>query len=299
MDMYLVGVLFAVTGGVVSNLGVILQKKVINEIPPKAQEQRFFRSLVREPLWLLGIILSMFAPAVFVIGASFFIGPALLPGLMNAGLIVLAIGSVKINKERLDRLDYSGILLMVAGIFLLGMSLLSITAESIEWNAQWVLNNSILFTLIVAVLWAAFFVLQSGSKHYRAILLIMASGIMFSLTNFWVFPLSATIFYVFQGTATINQWIFFALACVFLPLANIIVIANQQTAFKYGQASTLNTLQQLPTQLTPAFIYLLVFQLVPPSVFSLPILFLGTALVLASSFLLMRRKVEISRIKRV
>jgi hypothetical protein len=155
----------------------------------------------------------------------------------------------------------------------------------------------VLFTAIVVVLWGVFLVLQRGSKNYHAILLILASGIMFSLTNFWIFPLSATIFYVFQGVATLNQWIFFILACVLLPLANIIAIANQQTAFKYGQASTLNTLQQFPTQLTPAFIYLLVFQLVPPSEYSLPLLFLGTALVLISSFLLMRRKVEISKIK--
>jgi drug/metabolite transporter (DMT)-like permease len=297
MDMYLVGVLFALTGGVLSNLGVILQKKVINEIPSKDKEKRFFRSLVRRPVWLLGIILSMFAPAIFVIGASLYLGPALLPGLMNAGLIVLAIGSVRINKERLGRSDYSGIILMVVGIFLLGMSMLSIKADTIDWNAQWVLNNSILFTAIVVALWAAFYVLQRGSKNYRAILLILASGFMFSLTNFWVFPLSATIFYVFQGIATLNQWVFFVLSCVLLPLANIIVIVNQQTAFKYGQASTLNTLQQFPTQLTPAFIYLLVFELIPPSEFSLPLLFLGTALVLASSFLLMRRKVEVSEIK--
>lgn len=295
--MYLVGVLFALTGGVLSNLGVILQKKVINEIPSKDKEKRFFRSLVRRPVWLLGIILSMFAPAIFVIGASLYLGPALLPGLMNAGLIVLAIGSVRINKERLGRSDYSGIILMVVGIFMLGTSMLSITADSIDWNAQWVLNNSILFTAIVVALWAAFLVFQRGSKNYRAILLILASGFMFSLSNFWVFPLSATIFYVFQGIATLNQWIFFILSCVLLPLANIIVIVNQQTAFKYGQASTLNTLQQFPTQLTPAFIYLLVFELIPPSEYSLPLLFLGTALVLTSSFLLMRRKVEVSKIK--
>jgi uncharacterized membrane protein YadS len=74
-------------------------------------------------------------------------------------------------------------------------------------------------------------------------------------------------------------------------------IANQQTAYRYGQASNLNTIQQFPTQLVPVFIYLFVFQMTPPSIYSLPLLVMGTALVLISSFLLARRKEEISKIK--
>ncbi|WXG46749.1 MAG: DMT family transporter [Candidatus Atabeyarchaeum deiterrae] len=295
--VYWIWVLLAVTGGIISNIGVILQKKVVNEIPLKAKQQRFFRSLVRRPVWLLGLVLSMFAPAAFVIGANLYIGPALVPGLMNAGLIVLAIGSVRMNKEKLQKSEYAGILLMMAAVFFLGFSMLSIDMSKYDLNTQWIFLNSIEFTAIIVVLWAIFFIFQRKSANHRAVLLIFASGFMYVLTNFWVAPLSATIFTVLQGIATVNEWIFFILSCVILPTANLMTIANQQTAYRYGQASNLNTIQQFPTQLVPVFVYLFVFQMTPPSIYSLPLLVMGTALVLISSFLLARRKEEISKIK--
>jgi len=297
MDEYLIGVICAILGGSISSVGVICQKKVVNEIPTRFKEQRFFRSLVKKPLWLLGLILGSFAPAVFVILAQLYVGPALVPGLMAAGLIVLAIGSVKINKEHLDRSDYTGITLMIVAIFFLGLSRLSISMATFDLNAQWVLLNSILFGVALFIGWGFFAVIQKGSKNYRAVLLIFAAGFMFAQQNFWIAPLSGTIFDAFQGTATTNELIFFIMSSVILSASAIIAVATQQTAYKYGQASTLNTLQQFPTQMAPPFVYLLVFQSTPPFDYSLPLLLLGTALVLISSFLLARRKEEISKIK--
>jgi len=297
MDEYLIGVISAILGGSISSVGVICQKKVVNEIPSKSKEQRFFRSLVKKPLWLLGLILGTFAPAVFVIIAQLYVGPALVPGLMAAGLIVLAIGSVKINKESLDRSDYTGITLMIVAIFFLGLSQLSVGMATFDLNAQWVLLNSILFGVALFIGWGVFAIVQKGSKYYRAVLLIFAAGFMFAQQNFWIAPLSGTIFDAFTGTATVNELIFFIMSSVILSVSAILAVATQQTAYKYGQASTLNTLQQFPTQIAPPFVYLLVFQLTPPFSYSLPLLLLGTALVLISSFLLARRREEISKIK--
>jgi len=297
LDEYLIGVLAAILGGSISSLGVICQKKVVNDIPPKAKEQRFFRSLVKRPLWLLGLILGTFAPAVFVVMANLYVGPALTPGLMSAGLIVLAIGSVKINKEHLGRSDYAGIFLMIVAIFFLGFSQLSLGMANYDFNVQWILINSILFQVILFVLYAFFAIIQRGSKNYRAVLLIFAAGFMFATQNFWMAPLSKTIFGVFLGTATPGEWTFFILSAVILSLSAIIAIVTQQTAYKYGQASTLNTLQQFPTQMVPPFLYLFVFMATPPFFYSLPLLVVGTSLVLVSSFLLAKRKVEISKIK--
>lgn len=297
MDDYWLWVLLAVTAGVIANSGIILQKKAVNEIPTKAREKRFFRSLVRNPVWLLGIILGMFAPVALVIGANMYIGPALVPGLMNSGLIVLAVGSVRINKERLRTWDYFGIVLMIAAIFFLGLSQLSINMVNFDYSAQWFLINSTLFTMFLFAMWAILFAIQKKNQKNRAVLLIFAAGFMLVMINFWIAPLSGTILKVLQGTATSSEWMFFTLACILTPLGNVFAVANQQTAYKYGQASTLNTLQQLPTQVTPAFIYLFVFGLTPPFVYSLPLLFLGIALVLMSSYLLAIRKVQIDKIK--
>nr|MDO8133417.1 hypothetical protein [Candidatus Njordarchaeum guaymaensis] len=295
-DDYWLWVLLAVVGGIISNTGVILQKKVVNEIPPKERERRFFRQLIKSPMWILGIILGMFTPAVFVIGANMFVGPALVPGLMNSGLIVLAIGSVKINKERLGKYDYSGIIVMIAAIFFLGMSQLAIKMEDLDYTAPQLLVNITAFTILLFVLWGFFFAFQRHSGKGRANLLIFAAGFMFLLTNFWVAPLSGTILKVFQGTANSYEWLYFIASCILLPGANLIAIANQQTAYKYGQASILNTLQQIPTQVSPPFVYLLIFAMTPPYNYSIPFLLLGIALVLTSTYLLAGRKVAISKI---
>nr|MDO8099114.1 hypothetical protein [Candidatus Njordarchaeota archaeon] len=269
---------------------------MVNEISLEDREKRFFRQLIKSPMWLLGIILGMFAPAAFVIGANMFVGPALVPGLMNSGLIVLAIGSVRINKERLEKYDYTGIIVMIVAIFFLGASQLAIKMEDLDYTAPQLLVNIFSFTILLFVLWGFFFAFNRHSDKGRANLLIFAAGFMFLLTNFWVAPLSGTILKVFGGTASSYEWTYFIASCILLPGANLIAIANQQTAYKYGQASTLNTLQQIPTQVSPPFVYLLIFGMTPPYYYSMPFLLFGIALVLASTYLLAGRKVEISRI---
>ena len=55
--MYGVGVVLAVSTGVAHNIGVLLQKIVVNRL---AEEQgRFFARLVRNPLWLAGFVIHM------------------------------------------------------------------------------------------------------------------------------------------------------------------------------------------------------------------------------------------------
>ena len=294
---YWLWVLLAVVGGIIANSGVIMEKRVVNRIPEKDREKHFYRTLIKSPLWVIGFILTIIAPAVFIIGSNMFIGPALVPGLVNSGLIVLAIGSVRINKERLGSLDYVGIVLMVIAIASLGLSQLSIAMVGFDYSAPWFLVNTIVFTAVLFAFWAILLVAQRVGLWNRAILLSFASGFMLLTSNFWVAPLSGTIIDVLSGVATTSEWIFFVLSCVLTTLGAILSTANQQSAFKYGQASILTTLQQVPTQLAPAFIYLLVFGLSPPQWYSLPLLFAGTALMFASFYLLAARKVEVSEKK--
>jgi hypothetical protein len=49
LDNSCLGVLVAVTAVAVTNFGIILQEKGVNEIPTNAREKRFFRSPVRNP----------------------------------------------------------------------------------------------------------------------------------------------------------------------------------------------------------------------------------------------------------
>ena len=92
-SLYWLGVVFAIISGIANFLGSVLQKKVVNEV---SDDAKFFRSLIKDPLWFFGLILQMAIGSAFFMLAQIFIGPTLIPGLMASGMIVLAIGCVKI-----------------------------------------------------------------------------------------------------------------------------------------------------------------------------------------------------------
>ena len=71
-----------------------MNKKVVNEVPA---DKQFFKKLIKNVFWLWGLLFQFAFRSVFFIIAQFWVGPAEIPGLMAAGLIVLAIGSSKIT----------------------------------------------------------------------------------------------------------------------------------------------------------------------------------------------------------
>ena len=87
---YLLGVFLAILSGSINNVGLVLQKKVVNEVAPEA---KFFRSLVKKPVWIIGLLMELIIGSIFFMIAQIYIGPALISGLMAFGLIFLAIGS--------------------------------------------------------------------------------------------------------------------------------------------------------------------------------------------------------------
>jgi hypothetical protein len=105
--MYFLGILFAILSGLVNYFGQVLQKKAINDIKLKKGEAKMI-DMIKNPLWILGLILAIvIAGIIFASLAQFYIGPALLPGLSSAGMIVLAIGSVVLLKEKLKKRSIS------------------------------------------------------------------------------------------------------------------------------------------------------------------------------------------------
>ena len=84
--------------------------------------------------------------------SQYFIGPALIPGFMATGLIVLAIGSIKIVGETLNKEEILGIALIIIAIFLLGISELSIEIANTNLLEIGLIMRIFLFTLIVIII---------------------------------------------------------------------------------------------------------------------------------------------------
>ncbi len=293
-SFYLLGVFLAILSGSINNIGLVFQKKVVNEVSPDA---KFFRSLVKKPLWITGLLMELAIGSVFFMIAQIYIGPALIPGLMAFGLIFLAIGSVKIVGETLKKEEIMGIIIMIMAIFLLGLSALSIEIASIDILAFDLVLNMTIFTIVLFLGSFICEILQRKIEKLKGILLAISSGFQFSLTNFWIAPLMAVIAHVFGGNATLGEIFLFIACAVILIAASIIGIMKIQQSFQVANASRMIPIQQVPIQITPVIAYFFVFTLMPPTIFPIIYVITGVSLILLSSFLLAKRQAQIEAIK--
>ncbi len=291
---YWLGVFLAILAGSTTQSGSVLQKKVVNEV---SEEAKFMKSLVKQPLWILGVILSFGVSSIFYLTAQLFIGPALIPGLMAFGLIVLALGSVKIVGEKLKTEEIIGIILMILGTFFLGVSGLSIDITETNLLELGFIIRTIVFTIIIVFLSLICHIFQKRVEKFKGILLAVLSGFMFALSNFWVSPLMGVITDIFSGTFNLAQIVIFITSIIILILTNVIGLATIQLAYRVGQASNMVPIQNVPTLITPIFIYFLIFLLAPPSIFSVIYLITGIILIGTSSFLLGKRSAQMEEIK--
>ncbi|MFX1326547.1 MAG: hypothetical protein ACFE91_00185 [Promethearchaeota archaeon] len=293
-NLYWLGVFLALLAGSTTQSGSVLQKKAVNEV---SGEPEFMRNLVRKPIWILGVILSFGISSIFYLTAQIFIGPALIPGLMAFGLIVLALGSVKIVGEKLKIEEIIGILLMILGTFFLSISGLSIDITETNLLEFDFTIRTFIFTTIIILFSLSCHIFQKRNERFRGILLAILSGFMFSLSNFWVSQFMAVTADVFSGNFILLQLIIFVISIFFLIITNILGLASIQHAFRVGQASNMIPIQQVPTLTIPIFIYFSVFLMVPPTIFSVVLLVLGIIIIMISTFLLGKRSAKMEEIK--
>jgi drug/metabolite transporter (DMT)-like permease len=296
---YLLGVGLAILSGCFFQFGLVLQKKVVNEIPREAREQRFMRTLLKRPLWITGFVLEFGLGSIAFMLAQDLIGPALVPGLMASGLIILAIGSVQINRETLTRAEVVGIGLMIFGILSLGLSQLGISIEVVReaLTRSDTVRRITFFSSVLLLLWTATHVLSLRDRNRKGIIMAFSNGFPFSLSNFWVSPLLAVIFLVLGGKGSFGQVVIFVLASVILVGANVLGVRQTQEAFKFAQASNVIPVQQVSIQISPILVYFYVFSLTPPSRISTAYMIGGVLLIIVSGFLLGRRQSQIEAIE--
>ncbi|MBN2242121.1 MAG: hypothetical protein JW793_05480 [Acidobacteria bacterium] len=299
MDLnYTLGVVTALFCGGCMQAGILLQKKVVNDMPPEEKERRFLRTLLKNPRWLTGLFLEYGVGTAAFMTAQALIGPALVPGLMAAGLIVLVIGSVGIMGETLHLAEYAGIGMMIAGIALLGLSELEIGVDVVRaCLAEAGISVRIaILTVCLFALWGMTHLISLRGSRRKGILMAFSNGFPFAISNFWISPLLAVFAAVFTGSGTRGQAALFVLASVILVGCNVFGIRQTNEAFRFAQASNIIPIQQLSVQITPILFYFYVYALAPPKSASVVFMITGVALILAAAFLLGRRQSEIEKI---
>ncbi|TXT66171.1 MAG: conserved membrane protein of unknown function [Promethearchaeota archaeon] len=267
--------------------------EVINTLPSK---ENLMRQLIRNKLWVIGLIINFGVGTIFYLIAQTMIGPALIPGLMASGLIILAIGSVFILEESLKLKELAGIIIMVIAITFLGFSGLSIKISTTQiWEFSFLLRV-LIFTMVIFFLSFIFEMISRKTETSKGIPLAIFSGNMFALSNLWVCLLIGTISKVFAGNFIIGELIIFIISAIILVIVNIYGIIKIQQAFSKGKAGNLVVIQQIPIQTGPIIIYFLVFLMPTNDIFSVIFLILAITLIIISAVLLGKRQAEIEQI---
>ena len=186
--------------------------------------------------------------------AQALIGPALVPGLMAAGLVVLAVGSVRLIGESLDFSEVVGIVLLIAGIVLLGLSELEISVDVVRERLgdPGTATRVAVLTVSLFVLWAATHLQAMRLSRRKGIVMAFSNGFPFAISNFWISPLLAVGAVVLAGDGSWGQTGLFVLASVILVSCNVLGIRQTNEAFKWAQASNVIPVQQLSVQVTPS-----------------------------------------------
>ncbi len=277
-------------------IGALIQKSVINK---HSNDPKFIRSLVKNPIWFLGLLLQIvIGGLVFYFIAIIFIGPALVPGLMSVGLIVLALGSVKILKETLGKEEIFGIMLMIVGVSLLGLSQLSIDVSTFNILDSGFIFRIVVFTIVVLSLAIIFEVLRRKRKKFRGLLMAIEAGLILSLNTVWASPGTTVVTHVVDGILIEEELIFGIIIGIILLLIVTVGITIGQISLKYGQANILVPLTSVPIQTIPVIAFFIVFLSMPSNILSVIYMIIGFFFITSSSFLLSKRQAKLEQVKK-
>ncbi|NVM53444.1 MAG: hypothetical protein HWN66_07035 [Candidatus Helarchaeota archaeon] len=294
MSLYWLGIAVALLAGASNNFGIVVEKKALNRLP---EGQKVGRHLLKNRLWLLGFILNIVITSILVFYAEYLIGPTLVPGLEATGMIILAIGSLRLLKETIKTPEIIGISFMILAILCLSFSELAIDINTSALAETGFLIRVVIFTLILVVGSIVTRIVRAKRENLKGIAYAIDSGLMFGLNNFWIAPLIGLIDNIFAGSLATNELILLILAFVTLPIVNYFGIFYMQKSLEFGQASNMRPIQQAPVQIVPVFYFFAIFLLAPPQIFSLPLAISGIALILVSMLLLSRRAGQLEAIK--
>jgi drug/metabolite transporter (DMT)-like permease len=288
---YLIGITCGIMGGLLNQGGQLLQKKVVNDIRHDDPGRGFMRRLLHSPLWVFGFVVGLGGGTAGYMLAQSLVGPALSPGLMASGLILLSVGSVRLNHEELNKAEVTGIVLMIIGILCIGLSELSINSTQVRTALadHATQLRIILFTgsLFLCSLVSRSLVLRIDRR--KGLLIALGNGFLACLSDFWINPFLVLIVLVLARRTSGFQIFFFIIAAAILSFTASVITWQNQVAFKYAQASNIIPVAQVPIQISPVLVYFFIFALAPPRTISVFFILAGTFLTIIAGFLLGRR----------
>jgi hypothetical protein len=305
---YALGITAAIVAGLAFNIGLLIQKSAVGRAP---RDRPLMRSLLKSPVWIAGFALQ------FILGSPLYtlsvglIGPAIVPGLMSVGLVVLALGAVLIQKERLAPKEIVGTGLVVVAVALFGFSRLSIDVHAVSLKDPGLLLRAGMFAGVLLAIalgcaeaarrLSAAAARGSGSATAEvpaaaaapterpAALHATRAGVWYNIGNLGLGFITAGLARFGTGIFDAGEIAVFLSAVGLTVGGNMYGIAATQHALTGGRASVVVPLQNAVTQVLPVFVFFLVYRPYVPTAASLVFLGAAGALLLTGAVLLTGR----------
>jgi hypothetical protein len=294
---YALGIAAAVVAGIAFNVGILIQKAAVDRAP---KDRPLMRSLLKSRVWIAGFILQ------FILGTPLYtlsvglIGPAIVPGLMSVGLVVLAIGAVRFQKERVKAKEIAGIIFVVLAVTMFGLTRLSIDVLAISMKEAGLLTRAGVFSgaLIAIAVGCAYvarrMVAEPGEpaptrSESTAALHAIRAGIWYNLGNLGLGFITAGLARFGSGVFDPVEIVVFLVAVALAIVGNLYGITAIQHALAHGRAAVAIPLQNVVSQLLPVAVFFLVYRPYVPAVESFAFLGAAGALLMTGVVLLVGR----------
>jgi multidrug transporter EmrE-like cation transporter len=218
--------------------GVVLQKVGANRLPRlglSIRQGSVYLAFMRSPVWLAGIAIQTVG-WVFMLKALANAPVSIIQPVLGFGLALLALFSAVFLKERLSRLESGGLVLMVAGLVLLGVS-----AARHEGGGAVALAPLLAVSLVFAGGLGAAFPLGRSGQLPLPVVLGFGAGILIGLAALYTKGLFLTL----DAGLPLLAWL------VFLPLmmaANICGLWVMQAGFQQGRALIVGAVSAVTTK---------------------------------------------------
>jgi hypothetical protein len=286
-ERYLIGIIFAITSGIIFNIGSLLQKLAVSS---GAGGAGMMGRLTKNPQWLLGFALQIVVGTPLNMLALSMIGPVIIPGLSSIGLVVLAIGAVRHAGETFHTGEIVGIGLVIAAVALFGLSGMAVDLRTIGIYETAFLLRLCAYSAVLTTFSLVCHAAQKKIPHLSGVLRTLNAGLLFAQSNLWLGVLTELLSRWFKDHFALTHFPLILLTSAVVLVASMLGITETQRAFEAGEASKLIPIQNVPSQIFPVVAYFTVFLLKPTDARSLPLTLLGVALVLAGAFLLAGRQ---------
>jgi len=294
---YLLGILVALVGGIAFNVGVLIQKSAVDRA---RRDAPLMRGLLKSPVWVAGFVVQFAVGTPLYLLSVGLIGPAVVPGLMSIGLIVLAFGAVRLQHERLSNKEIIGIAFIVAGVAAFGFTRLSIDLQSFSMKESGLLlRTGILAVVLIAGAlgcgWGAGRLVRRQERAHAlesaTALYAIQGGLWYNVANLCLGFITSGFVRFGAGDADLAEFAIFFVAVAIAAGGGAWGIAATQHALANGRVAVAIPLQNAVAQLLPVCVFFFVYRPYSPPALSFVFLAVAAGLLVTGLIFLTNRLV--------